>query len=77
MIGKNSAPGYIYDYIFISWHAPGVVRLTRDARPADDSGAEPVRSELLYDVETDLLLNLDGTELPWKTMVNRRWSGTE
>lgn len=63
VIGKNSAPGYIYDYIFISWHAPGVVRLTRDARPADDSGAEPVRSELLYDVETDLLLNLDGTEL--------------
>lgn len=63
LIGKNSVPGYIYDYIFISWQAPGVVRLTRDARPADDTGAEPVRSELLYDVKADLLLNLDGTEL--------------
>ena len=63
VIGKNSAPGYIYDYTFEGWQSPGVIKLAQIARPSGNNGAEPVRSEVLYDIEADLLLNLDGTEI--------------
>ena len=63
IIGKNSPAGYVYDYVFEGWHAADVLRLTQAARPSGDAGAEPVRSEVLYDIGRDLLLNPDGTEI--------------
>jgi len=63
VIGKNSAPDYIYDYTFEGWQSPGVIKLAQIARPSGNTGSEPVRSEVLYDIEADLLLNLDGTEI--------------
>lgn len=63
-IGTNSAPGYIYDYIFEGWQSSSVIRMTRYARPADDSAAGPVQSAVFYDIAADLFLGPDGTVLP-------------
>lgn len=63
LIGKNNPAGYIYDYAFEGWHSQNVMKLIQNARPSGNTGAEPVRSEVLYDIERDLILNPDGTEI--------------
>jgi hypothetical protein len=63
LIGPDSDPGYIYDYIFNGWKDTGTAKLIRVSRPKGDAGAGPTASEVLYDVIANKMYNTDGSEI--------------
>ena len=61
-IGINHNDGYIYDYEFVAWESPNVVRLKQGVRKISDPDVEPMVSEILYDVRKNMLMSSDGGE---------------
>lgn len=63
IMGSNSSPDYLYDYEFEAWHSVNILKLRQAARPKKDLDSGLTQTEVLYDIERDLLLNTDGSEL--------------
>ncbi len=63
LIGSNSSPDFLYDYEFMSWNSLNTLRLKQGVRRMIDLGKAPVQNEVLYDIEENVLLNLDGSKL--------------
>lgn len=63
MIGINSSPDMLYDYEFTGWRSPAVLKLIRGGRPKSAPDSKQVRTDVLYDIEKNILLNTDGGEL--------------
>lgn len=63
-IGVNHVEEYLYDYEFVAWESPNVVRLRQGIRKITDPDVEPAVSEVLYDVRKNLLVGSDGGD--WK-----------
>lgn len=63
LIGPDSDPGYIYDYTFEGWKASDTVKLVRASRPTNDAGTKPLLKEVIYNVITDDMTNIDGSKI--------------
>ena len=63
ILGKNSSPKYLYDYEFEAWQSVQVMKLRQATRPKKDVDSGLTQTGVLYDIEKNLLLNLDGSEL--------------
>jgi hypothetical protein len=63
LIGPDSDPGYIYDHAFSGWVAPDTVKLIRASRPVADVGAESFSKEVIYNVITNDMTNIDGSKI--------------
>lgn len=64
ILGKNSSPDFLYDYEFEAWQSVNVLKLRQAIRPKKDVDSGLVQTEVLYDIQKNLLLNSDGSE--WK-----------
>lgn len=62
VLGKNSSPDYLYDYEFESWQSVNVLKLRQAMRPKNDVDSGLVQIEVLFDIQKNLLLHLDGNE---------------
>lgn len=62
VIGKNSSSDYFYDYIFDGWHAANILRLKQTLRRKNQADSQQTEAVVLYDIERNILLNIDGSE---------------
>ena len=62
VLGKNSSPDYLYDYEFEAWQSASILRMRQAARPKNDLDSGLIQTEVLYDIEKNLLLLTDGSE---------------
>lgn len=62
ILGTNSNPGYLYDYEFESWQSGSILRLRQATRHKNDPDSGLAQTEVLYDVDRNLLLLPDGSE---------------
>ncbi len=77
LLGSNSAAGYIYDYTFNSWKSEDVIKLKQSVRLKDSTDAEPIVSEVLYDIKKNLLMNTDGSKFNIADSVDEQEAGTK
>lgn len=61
-IGINHSKGYLYDYEFLSWESLNIVRLKQGTREMSNLDVKPLVTEVLYDIEKNLLMSSDGSE---------------
>lgn len=61
LIGGDKDPKIIYDYIFLGWHSNSIAKVREVTLQKDASQKTKKERELLYDVEKNVFLNLDGT----------------
>lgn len=61
LMGSNSCSGYVYDYEFTSWQMPRTVRLKQTVKSKNDTGAILLQGDVLYDIDKNLILNMDGS----------------
>ncbi len=69
LIGTNSDPDFIYDYIFIGWHTLDMVKLDQTVRTKDNADTEPICINVYYDIKSDLLLDADGNTISMDNII--------
>lgn len=62
ILGLNSNPNYLYDYEFESWQSLGILKLRQATRLKNDPDSGLIQTEVLYDIDRNLLLLPDGSE---------------
>lgn len=61
LMGGSNCPGYSYNYEFTSWQAPRTARLKQTVRSEKDSDSVLLQGDVLYDVDRNLIMNMDGS----------------
>ncbi len=63
IIGENSIEDLLYDYELEGWETSSVLRLIQAVRSRTELKTEPIKSQVLYDIDRNLLLDKYGNEL--------------